>query len=227
MKWFARYAEASQSIAPQFRAVDGIEVEARRDEVIREIIRVDRQVFEDNDEASFGCFERSQTWYEENPNIYTLLFSGSRLVGYSNVMPLEDEAWDLALQGKLHDGLVEADAIRRFELPGLYRLYICCFAILPEYRRFPTAFGTLYDMVFERLFRLAENDIYVSEMAANAWTPEGRSLSKSFGMTPVCPHSRHGEIFHCTIIPPQTVSTSRKLRLLLSRYREVGLIPPL
>jgi hypothetical protein len=152
------------------------------------------------------------------------LFSGDHLIGYANIMPLESKAWMRALRGELQDGLVTEDDIRRFELPGLYGVYVCCVAILAEYRKFPAAFGTLYDKVFDKFFWLAENEIYVSEMAANAWTAEGKPLSESFGMKAVCNHQRHGEVFHCTLIPPETRGHSRKLRMLLGKYREVGLV---
>ncbi len=224
LKWFARYTEAAQGSSPVFRGVDGSDVQDRADFIIREILKVDQAVFREGDEQSFGCFERSQTWFHKNPQIYSLLLNGSQLVGYSNVMPLEDEAWDLVIKGGLQDGLVPADAIRRYELPGMYRVYICCFAILNDVRHFPSAFGTLYDLVFEKFFRLADSDIFISEIAANAWTAEGRSLCKSFGMSYVCPHCKHGEVYQSTIIPPKTVSPSRKLRLLLDRYKEMGLV---
>lgn len=222
LKWFVRYLEQTAQLT--FRAVDGLELSSTFDEV-EDIFEIDRKVYGSLEEASLGSYDRSRSWFQKNPQIYTLLFCSSQIVGYCNVMPLEDEAFEIALRGELQDGLITSDMIRTYELPGSYKLYICSLAILPEFRRNSTAFRTLYDAFFEKLFRLADAEIFVTEIACNAWTVDGQSLARSFGMSLIGRHVKHGEIYHCTIIPPSVKNPVSKLRLLLKKYKDLGMLP--
>jgi hypothetical protein len=222
LRWVQRYAQTSTRSAPQFRAVDGLQLDESFREIDR-ILEVDVLAYGDLDPQSLGSAQRSRSWFQKNPQIYTLLFSGPQLVGYANVMPIEDEAFELAQKGQLHDGLIEADMIRTFELPGSYRLYVCSLAITPSARRHPAAFRTLYDGFFEKLFQLATAGVFVTEMVCNAWSADGRSLAKTFGMKPVAKHAVTGEVFQCTVVPPSLEKPVAKLKLLLDRYGTMGL----
>jgi len=224
LKWFARSLETFASTSPHFHVIDGMNVASKKEETIREIIALDRAVFGEVEEIEFGYEGLSQSWYKKNPQIYSFLYTGNRLIGYTNIMPIEEEAWELALKGRLHDGAIEPEMIRRYEIPDQYRVYICSLAILPEFRVYQTAFGSLYDAIFDKFFNLTNSDIFISEIAANAWTEDGRRLCKSFGMELLCKHEKHGEVYHSTIIPPKTFNPSRKLRLLLSRYKDLGVL---
>jgi len=136
---------------------------------------------------------------------------------------LKTRRFQSMLKGDLGDGMITVDMIRTFELSGSYKLYVCTLAILPEYRRNGMAFRTLYDKFFEKLFSFAEGGIFISEMAASAWTDDGESLARTFGMQYIGDHKRHGKVFHCRLVPPSVPNPNVKLRKLLEKYREIGL----
>ena len=221
LRWLIADLEKTASRAPSFRACDGIELGTDFSE-IDEILRIDAEIYEGLDDASGGNRARSCAWFAQNPRIYTLLYSQEDLIGYCNAMPLEDEAFQLACTGQLHDGKVETDMIRRYEVPGYYRLYICSLGIRQAFRRYPGAFRSIYDTFFEKLFQLAEDEIFVSEICCNAWSRDGDAVARSFGMQTTGKHSQHGTIYHCTMIPPNVHNPVSKMRMLLDKYGQLA-----
>jgi hypothetical protein len=145
-----------------------------------------------------------------------------KVVGYLNAMPLEDSAFQLVLDGVIGDSMITPDRLRTFEMPGPYKLLVSALAILPEYRRTSVAFRTLYEAAIDKLLNFAESGIVVTEVAAVAWTTDGASLARGFGMKCVKKHDRHGEVFHCRLVPSTVERPSFRIQALLEKYRTMG-----
>lgn len=222
VRWLIAHLEEQGRRCPRFQVVQGWDFAP--DELrLEELFAIDEVAYGPLDADAQSTAERSRAWFARNPGIYTLLLSGSRAVGYCNVMPLEDEAMDAVLAGRLNDGEITPDMIRTYEVPGPYRLYVCSLAILPAHRRGPGAFRSLYDGFFEKLLSLARDGLYVTDLACNAWTADGRSLARSFGMRYRGAHARQGEIHHCTVVPPGTSHRVLQIERLAEAYSRLGL----
>lgn len=143
----------------------------------------------------FGGQNLYRAWFERNPDIYMFLVSGERVIGYANAMPLEESAFQEVLQGQLDDGTLDPARIRTYDQPGIYKLYLCAIAVLPEYRS-SIGLWWLHTMFKQKVDAWNQRGIFFGELAAVAWTDRGRLLCRALGMTYLRPHCRQGDVYH-------------------------------
>jgi hypothetical protein len=175
------------------KVVDGSELETAGDV---ESDHVDRGVFgELHGDDEFGNPALYREWFRRNPSIYSFLFSGTRVVGYGNAMPLTDAAFADVLAGTVCDGLIRPEMIRRYDEPGDYKLYLCSIAILPEFRTQTIGIWSLYSSFQRKMEMLRRRGMRIVQLAAVVWTAEGRAICRSFGMKFHRRHVRQGDVY--------------------------------
>lgn len=163
----------------------------------------------------------TQQWapvFMEHPDTWRLLIDGpENIVGYWHFVPLEDSDFRLAKSGQLLDSQISSDQLCFFELPGSYCIYFVSITILPLYKTVSN-FSLLLDSFFAQLTYLAENDVFVGEICANAITDYGRSMCRRLEMELVCDHKHQGTIFHRTIKPLPDLKLFKKYPRLVQLY---------
>ena len=155
---------------------------------------IDRVVFAneylDLSPKELGSNHLSKRWFLVNPSIYTVLWSGSKAVGYCNIMPVRDACFNNLMSGRMSEGEISEEDILRFN-PGIAcSLYICGIAILPEYRKDARGLISLLAGVRRKFLALQQIRCTVTSVGAVAWSDEGKRIAKLFGLHPVgvaCP----------------------------------------
>ena len=187
-------------------------------EMIDEAIAIDRQVYHSEFQ---GRADACHAWLDRNPEIYTIIVdSGSQqVVGYINAMPVERELFELIATGTKIDVDIPSEKILRFSLPDFYLMYFSSIALHPSYAS-TTAFKALFDAFIDKLLRLARQDVFVTEIIADAVTPDGVKLCEFAGMKR-CNDSNHGSsIYKVSLIPPSLRVTTSAGKSLLLFYQQ-------
>jgi len=185
---------------------------------------IDRRVFREQysslSEVELGSSRLSLAWYQRNPSIYTVLLAGDQVVGYCNTMPLKEAAFNALVRGELGDGEIEPDMIELFDAPGNYRVFCCGIAILEEYRSRGLALRTLLMTLFHKFAALADSGCWISEIAAVAWTADGRELCEGCGLRRVSSHEAYGDVYYAKVgeeLASRRETLSRRLGLMYQR----------
>jgi hypothetical protein len=77
----------------------------------------------------------------------------------------------------------------------------------------------LYEAYFDKLLNLARNDVYVSEIIADAVTKDGEKLCNFIGMKKINDTNHDSLIFKTTLLPPSIRVTTRKAKNLALLYQ--------
>lgn len=198
-----------------FKVISGREITP---ELISQAAEIDTSVYS----SEFrGVLSTCLAWLDRNPDIYTLIIDRNinRVVGYINAMPLEDEAFEAIKGGEVYDIDIAPSDIRTYELPDIYKVYLCSIAVSPNYKG-TIAFKMLYEAFFDRLLQLADNDIIISELVADAITSDGEKLAEYIGMRKIKDSSHNSSIYHTTLLPPSIRATSSKAKSVHQLYEK-------
>lgn len=185
-------------------------------------IDVDRDVYGQVESTYIPTPEIVTRWFYCNSDIYTILKdkASNRVVGYINAMPVSQEGFEQILSGCFNESELGFDEIQPYTRPGFYRLYFCSIAILREFRT-PTNLRKLLDGFCVKWGRLAHQNIFVSEVAADAVTEEGQKLCSAFGMRRVATTDRDSNIYHIRTLPPEFPPAIPSARALRDFYGQV------
>lgn len=190
-------------------------------EIVKTLIEIDYQTLENIDEHHEGDL---QQWTEVNdvfPEGTCLLLDtkyNNRIVGYWHFVPIDEDALMVAKRGELFDGDISVDSMAIMGFPGDYNIYVVGVAILPKYRSV-LSLRLLFDRFCSTFKDLAGQDIFIKEMVACAFTPEGNALCRSAGMKLLRPQIDHGNIYQLemrTLKPP--FSRDRDLAALYNEH---------
>jgi hypothetical protein len=162
--------------------------------LVEELVDLDYRLFDDLSPELEGRVDQWLPVYLDHPDTWRVLVTPQReLVGYWHFVPLFDEDFACALDGRLRDAELTADRVRPLALPGTYPLYFVCVALMPQFRH-TKAYTLLINSFFGVVEELARNGIFFDQLCANAYTPSGQGLCKTFGLTPSGPHVDRGQI---------------------------------
>ena len=110
----------------------GFEVKYRADDtLINGMIELDNLVYNGDD---VGVEDKCKEWLKVNPDIYTILMCGDKVVGYINFMPLNDEAYDLIKLGKLKDCQLTTKHLMEFKTGEALKCLLTSIVIHPNYQ---------------------------------------------------------------------------------------------
>jgi hypothetical protein len=202
-----------------FKILHGAEITP---EQILEAIGIDENIF--NPEFQ-GIYDRCLEWFAKNPDIYTFIIDRNinKVVGYINAMPIEEDFLTEIETGELMDVDIPASAIRTYDLPDIYKMFLCSIAVHQNYQG-TIAFKMLYEAFIEKLIRLAADDIFFSEIVADAVTSEGEKLATFIGMKKFKESSHNSNIYKVSLLPPSlrvTTDRGKSLRIIYDRkYQE-------
>jgi len=186
-------------------------------EMIHQAVQIDALIYP---EKFRGMFEICCSWFEKNPHIYIMIIDGSthNVIGYVNAMPLEAEYYARIASGSTIDIDIPSSVIRKYDLPDFYLLYFASICLHPSYQN-TSAFRALYDAFIEKLVQLARNDIFMTEILADAVTPEGVRLCRYAGMHEERQTEHKSTIYKVSLLPPALRVTTKTGKNLLGFYK--------
>lgn len=144
------------------------------------------------------------SWYKHNS--YTMhgvrdTITG-KLIGFINALPLTDQMYNLIEKGQTLDTIIPITMIKKYDYPDFYKLYISSICISPEYQD-SNAFKILYDSFIEEILNIAIlKEIFISEILADASTPQGERLCNAIRMTFITSTNHNSKIYRGILIPP-------------------------
>jgi hypothetical protein len=167
--------------------------------------------------------EMVQSWFEHNDK--TILGSRDKntgkLIGFFNTLPVTDELFDTISKGDFDDTIVNLRDIRKYDKPGLYKLYFSSICVHPKYNT-TIAFKVMFDYFIEMMMELArDNDIFISDIIAHGITTKGRFLCESIGMQKHCNSIHNTPIYTARLMPPDETTLkprNRHIKRLISYY---------
>jgi hypothetical protein len=117
------------------------------------------------------------------------------------------------------DGEITSDRLRLFELPGTYPIYFVSFGLQARFRR-TKAYKLLLDSLFDVIRGLATDGIFIDRICANAFSPGGESMCKTFGMRCIQKHSDRGKIYATTLSEVLSLEICRGYTDLIRLYEK-------
>jgi DNA-binding winged helix-turn-helix (wHTH) protein len=156
--------------------------------------QLDFQNLEGLTESSAGTLDQWVQVSENNPEGRAYLLADGQPVGYWHFEFVDPELYEHIRAGQMEETELTADKVCRAILPGRYNIYIVCFLIDKGFRVLP-ARRLLYESFINRAAELRSKGIEIDRVCTNAFTPEGVSLCRSFGLREVCQHKTDGVIY--------------------------------
>lgn len=172
-------------------------------DIINQTMAIDYYTVLNLDDHTEGQSDQWLSIVTNQPDTVRLLVDGSKrkIIGYWHFVPLFENEYRLAKQGKLYDEQITPDKVCFLSVPGLYKIYIVMISVLPNYRN-TRNFRMLLDALCTQLISFAEQSIFFEEVIANAFTYEGISLCETLRMENTCTHEDFGKIYSLKLIPP-------------------------
>jgi TIR domain len=137
------------------------------------------------DPGDEGTPEQWAVIFNRHPQTWRLILnSEDEIVAYWHVAPLKNEEYRKLLAGHFKAGMVTYDKLSLFESKSnVYNLFFVI-TVISELHRTIAVRRQLFYSFFEVLDQLASaaEPVFVGEVAADVWTPEGIKLAEGFGM---------------------------------------------
>ena len=188
------------------------------EKLLDEIVQLDRDCIPEmtlTDEGTPGQWLPIRTQHPDTMRL--LVEKPGTLAGYWSFVPLFDQDFALAREGKLVEGELTADRIPEFELGGRYHMYFVMMALKPQFRHCE-AIHALYHSFFGVMENLAEKGVFFDEVVTNAYTPSGVGVCRSLGMQFLTRHVNHGDIYWTKLYPLPNTPAAKEHPKLSSLY---------
>lgn len=164
-------------------------------DIMKRVEQLDYENVKGLDQDSEGSAAQWEEIADSNPDGYAFLVDGNNeIVGYWHFEALPSELFERALAGELEDSEITVDNVTLLCAPGVLDIYFIIFVVEKRLRGL-RANRLLLDAFLDRLEDLASVGIHIRRICANAFTPEGVGLCKTFGMKLLQTHRRLGLMF--------------------------------
>ena len=215
--WFEGQLSSIPTDSSPYIVISGSQVSA---EHVKQAVEIDHLNYP---QQYSGVLEICLAWHQRNSDIYTMILDRAtgNVIGYINAMPLKDDFLDKILSGNTLDVDIPIDQINTFDLPDRYRLYFSSIGIHPSYQS-SAAFRVLYNAFIEKLGFLARQEIYFTEIVADAVTPEGHRLCLYAGMKEIKKSRHNSSIYRIDLIPPKIRITTKAGEALVQAYKQLS-----
>ncbi|EQD42236.1 hypothetical protein B2A_10416 [mine drainage metagenome] len=163
--------------------------------LVDELERIDYQVIDDlrpEDEGETVSWARIRF---KHPETWRILYkTPGKVEGYWSFVPLFKEGFELLKEGRIAEGQISEDMIPEAGVKGCFEMFFTMIALNAEYRG-GIGIEMLYSSFLEVVGKLASEGVFFEEAAANAYTPAGVSICKSFGLKHVADAPYRGQIY--------------------------------
>ena len=163
--------------------------------------QIDFEVFPDLAPGHYGRIEDWEEKWTRLPDAGRILAtSDGKAVGYWSFAPLSPKQRE-----KFEDGIFYDTDMQISDLPGLSSdsgnfIYISAVVIRESFRT-SIALRHLYRSFFDQLTKLAERDIFIDMIYANAFSAEGERMCQHAGAKRLSLHSDQGVVYALSMFP--------------------------
>jgi hypothetical protein len=211
------------SIDNEFRAIAYKDLENFNfsiEELADKLISMDLEMIDDIDEDHEGSPSFWIPFLVNNPETWKIILDkNNEIVAYWHFIPLFEDNFNLALEGKLIDTDFKIDMVPVMIL-GVYDIYFVTIVLKDLHSR-STIFKLLLDSLAKSLEDLATNGVYIEKICTLAYTPDGESLSKSIGLKYTVDSEYHGKIYSGSIFDLLGRRFCNEYKVLKTLYKEL------
>lgn len=152
-----------------------------------------------------------RAWRRANPEVLHVIAEPStkRVMGYILALPLTTNAFARTLQEDFDEKWLSDDDVLPYDMPDLYYLYVSSIVVDPAHRQSGTAYRALVDGFARFMVNLAERDVFIVELSADAVTRQGERMCRSIGMRMRSRRQNGDAAFHAVMLPPSFRSVTR------------------
>ena len=134
--------------------------------------------------------ERAQEWAAIEKNIWSFLIHSytKEVIGYINVLALDNETHARFLKGEISENDISGDQIKSFDIVGGLNLVVMSIALDKKIREgkgdvMTSKAGEFLIMALsKKILDISNNGKKINSLTSVAWTTVGGNLSKSFGL---------------------------------------------
>lgn len=152
-------------------------------------------MYEMNDtiEGTFDDWKHSAEEYENETSI--LLVKNDEIIGYCDMYPVVEDAYDELISGK---AIIRDTMIDIFCMGGTFDVYIAMFAIVPDEAK-QLHYLMIFDWIFEHLDEWDENDVHVDHVGISVYSDILEKYIKRFGFEFKGLNPAKGKIYETTV----------------------------
>ena len=166
--------------------------------IVENTLRIEYETMKELNEDNAENREQWIELFNAFPETLCFLLVDGAMVGFWHFVCLEDESFEAAKRGEYSCDRINMDDVEYLHFPGTYNGYFSSIAILPTFRSAKT-FQLLINALIEQIESFAENDIYITRWCTNAFTKEGKAMSKSLRLQYLCDNAIDGEMYFSEI----------------------------
>ena len=209
-----RRSHLPESLDGQLEVISGKQIVGGQ---LQQMFLVGQRTFGTTVMPDFSVMEQL---HQRNPDIYQALVETSTgvCVGYTSIIPLDQSSFERTIRPDFNGADIRTDDIQLMDTPGFYFLHLSSIVIDPAYRDLSLAYKMLYTAYSNYLARLAERDIFIVAVSADAVTPNGRRICKALGLKLVVERSESSALYWGYLLPPELRLSSKQGLLLLRNY---------
>jgi ribosomal protein S18 acetylase RimI-like enzyme len=147
-------------------------------------------------ESSEATLERRLTWIKKNPDIFFVLKAEDQVMGYTAMLPLQQEKIINILDGVEYSQEVKAEEIKEFKPDKPLHIYLLGIGVTPGLSHFEKrSYGSrLVSGLMNAVINLGRRGVIIKKLYARSDTPDGIRLMRKFGFTEI-PSKTHARNF--------------------------------
>jgi hypothetical protein len=181
------------------------------------------EVYDELTDEHVTEFEKSVKVVAEQPeNRRILLDENDEMIGMWSFKPFYSDIFEKAKKGNLYDSEIRPTMMPTLLPGGIYNVYFSNIVLKEKYRK-SKVFGILFDSILTLLEEWAQQDIFIKEICAQAYSDSGINLCKTLGLKFIKKHVDHGEIY-CSYVYDLTetrfCNRFKNLRILYKEFKE-------
>ena len=170
-----------------------------------------------------GTAQQWEEYLQNNSETFQYLINNeNQIVGDWSLVALNEESFNLAMQGKLLEVDIDISKTEMICFPGVYYGYILTFSLLPEYRNMKN-YNLIIQSFLSQLEEYAENGIFFKSWCINVFGKEVESLIQQLGFTYVTNNFVLGKIYHIDFLPLPNIPIYQKRPLLVELYKNADI----
>ncbi len=180
------------------------------------------------DPGDEGTPEQWAVIFEHHPQTWRMVLDkNDDVIAYWHVAPLKAEDYGRLIAGRFKAGMVTFDRLTLFENKGGHYNLFFVITVVNNAHRNAALYRQLFFSFFDVLEKLAaaEPPVFITEVAADVWTPEGIKLAEAFGMKRVGRRTDDAKILIYTVGVTDVLNDAiakKRFQVLRERYAEAG-----
>lgn len=175
-------------------------------EIELDYLCIPSDIYDMNEDIEGTVDDWKSTAEEFENDTSILLIKNDELIGYCDMYPVTDEAYENLISGKV---IIRDSMIDIFCMGGIFKVYIGMLSLNPE-EASQANYLMLFDWIFEHLKEWDNEDIKVTHIGISVYSKMLEKFVRRFGFREVALNPAKGKVFEVTMEELKKNSAVRK-----------------